>query len=166
MDLIDQLKEILVDRHDLVEALESLIGEEEESIAGQKEAITILEGRVAGYEETLENASKTLETSQVESNQLKAQLAQAAEKYRQAILSAAPELPSELLTGSTIEEIDMSLENARKVVQKVKERFEQQVKDNKVPVGTPPRGEPDLSAMSAREKIAYGLRQPIPQPQG
>lgn len=158
MELIEQIKEALVDRQDLVEAMGCFIEEKEESIANQRAAINALEGRIAGYEETIGNNGKTLEITREENSNLKSQLAQAVEKYRQVILSAAPELPSELLSGSSIEDLDASLENARKVVQKVKERFEQQAKTVSVPIGAPPRGEADLTSMSAREKIEYGLK--------
>lgn len=82
-----------------------------------------------------------------------------AERYRELVLQQAPELPSELVTGETVEEIDVALERARETVSKVRGHLESQAQAGRVPAGAPPRSGPDLSAMSPEEKIRFGLNQ-------
>jgi len=74
------------------------------------------------------------------------------------VLERSPELPGELVTGATVEEIDEAIGRAKETVSKVRGHLESQAQAGRVPVGAPPRSEPDLSAMSAEEKIKYGLQ--------
>lgn len=93
-----------------------------------------------------------------EVQRLRNSLQEAAMKYRQALLAAHPVIPEQLLSGSTIEELEASLERARMAVEKVRERLEEDMaRSQAVPAGAPVRRGPDLSALSPREKILYGL---------
>ncbi len=87
------------------------------------------------------------------------QLQSAADRYRELALEQTPELPADLVSGGTVEEIDESLQRARETVSKVRGHLESQAQAGKVPVGAPPRSEPDLSGLSTEEKISYGLQQ-------
>jgi chromosome segregation ATPase len=82
-----------------------------------------------------------------------------AQRYRELALQQMPELPEELVAGETIEEIDEALGRARETVSKVRGHLESQAQAARVPVGAPVRSEPDLSGLSAAEKIERGLRQ-------
>jgi chromosome segregation ATPase len=82
----------------------------------------------------------------------------AAERYRALALRQTPELPEELVSGDTIDEVDASIERARETVSKVRGHLESEAQAGRVPVGAPPRSEPDLSGLSAQEKISYGLQ--------
>jgi hypothetical protein len=84
--------------------------------------------------------------------QLQSDLSAAVTKYRQGILQQHPEIPQHLVTGSTIAEIDASLEKAQAVVDTVKAHLEEQI-----PPGAPARAAPDLESLSPREKIKYGI---------
>ena len=92
-----------------------------------------------------------------EADALRAQLAHAARRYRELLLAGAPEVPAELVTGATIEEVDVSFAAARGVVAEVRRRIEEQAGAEHVPAGAPPRAAPDLSGLSPAEKIAYAL---------
>jgi len=85
------------------------------------------------------------------------QLRSAAERYRALVLESSPELPAELVAGETVEEIEASLERAHETVSKVRGHLESQAQAGRVPVGAPARSAPDLSGLSAHEKIRYGL---------
>ncbi|MDP2725908.1 MAG: hypothetical protein Q8P59_00050 [Dehalococcoidia bacterium] len=89
---------------------------------------------------------------------LRNSLQEAAIKYRQALLTAYPVIPEQLLSGSTVEELEESLERARLAVEKVRQKLEEgMARSLSVPAGAPVRRSPDLSALSPREKIVYGL---------
>ncbi len=88
---------------------------------------------------------------------IKQQVELAVGRYRSALIAGAPELPEELVQGSTIEELDRSVESARKIVEKVVSRIEAQAPEARVPSGAPARRPADVSGLSAREKILYAI---------
>jgi len=94
-----------------------------------------------------------------QSGELQSQVQEAAQRYRDLALQASPELPSELVTGETVDEVDEALQHARETVSRVRGHLESQAQEGRVPVGAPPRSGPDLSAMSAEDKIRLGLQQ-------
>jgi len=86
-------------------------------------------------------------------------LAGAVAKYRAAVLTTASGVPEELLKGDTVEEIDASLEQARRIVSKVRLQFENDIAARGVPAGAPPRTPLDMSVLSPAEKIVHALNQ-------
>ncbi|MBI2886278.1 MAG: hypothetical protein HYY02_03615 [Chloroflexi bacterium] len=102
-----------------------------------------------------------LRQAQDDAAALREQLAAAAARYREAVLAAAPEVPPELVQGHTLEEVDRSLEAARRTVEEVRRRLAAQAAAQRVPAGAPLRGGPELGGLSALEKIKWALsRQP------
>ena len=88
---------------------------------------------------------------------LRHQLTSATARYREALLTAAPEVPAELVTGATPEEVEASLAQARGMVERIRSNLGAQLAEQRVPTGAPIRSAPDVSALSARDKIAYAL---------
>ena len=88
---------------------------------------------------------------------LRQQLSSATQKYRALILSAAPEVPEELVKGETPDEVDASFAAAREMVDRVRRQLEAKAAAERVPAGAPARTPPDLSGLSPVEKIAYAL---------
>jgi len=84
---------------------------------------------------------------------LQSDLEVAVAKYREYLLAQHPEIPPELVKGNTIEEISESFLEAQKVVERVHQHLEESI-----PAGAPARSGIDVSALSPREKIEYGLR--------
>lgn len=79
-------------------------------------------------------------------------------RYRQAVLAAEPELPEELVSGASLEEVEQSLTAARRAVATIRERLTVEGRqDGGFPVGAPARGAASTAGMSASEKIAFGL---------
>ena len=121
------------------------------------------EARATHVESQLTQANEEIELARSESEareqDLTAQLQSAADRYRDLALEQAPELPAELVSGATVAEVDEALQRARETVSKVRGHLESQAQAGKVPVGAPPRSEPDLSGLSTEEKISYGLQQ-------
>lgn len=90
---------------------------------------------------------------------LRDSLETAAMKYRQALMAAYPVIPEELLSGSTIEELEASLERARTAVDQVRRKLEEDMgRSLSVPSGAPVRRPPDASGLSPKEKILQGMR--------
>ncbi len=121
------------------------------------------EARAAHVESQLTQANEEIELARSESEareqDLTAQLQSAADRYRELALGHAPDLPAELVSGATVAEVDEALQRARETVSKVRGHLESQAQAGKVPIGAPPRSEPDLSGLSTEEKISYGLQQ-------
>ena len=88
---------------------------------------------------------------------IKQQVELAVGRYRSVLLAGSPELPEELVQGSTIEELDRSVEAAKKIVEKVVSRIEARAPESRVPSGAPVRRPADVSGLSAREKILYAI---------
>ena len=84
---------------------------------------------------------------------LQSDLEVAVAKYREYLLAQHPEIPAELVKGNTIEEISESFLEAQRVVERVHQHLEESI-----PAGAPARSGIDISALSPRAKIEYGLR--------
>lgn len=94
---------------------------------------------------------------------------QAIARYRDALLAAEPELPPDLVTGDTLEEVEASAASARATVQRIRERVAsegaahpgQPERPRGFPVGAPARrsDRADRGRMSPHDKIAAGLQE-------
>lgn len=142
---IERLQETAADREARAAHLEAQLGEVREELAqGRSEADSRLQ---------------ELGTLGERTQELEAQVRGTVQRYRELALQHSPELPEELVTGETVEEVDAALERARETVSKVRGHLESQARAGRVPVGAPPRSSPDLSALSTEEKIRLGLQQ-------
>ena len=124
--------------------------------AAQAEAVSHQE-KIGALDEQLSTARTDLAAAQADNDGLHAHLQAAVGKYRQVLLAAAPEVAEEMVDGGSIEDVDAAMERARQMVLQVRERLESQAQAGRVPVGSPPRAAPDLSALSPIEKIRLGL---------
>ncbi|MBI4297010.1 MAG: hypothetical protein HY676_00580 [Chloroflexi bacterium] len=95
--------------------------------------------------------------AEMEIDRLKGLLASAVSRYREVALAQAPDVPAELVSGETVEEVEASLKRARDIVTQVRERLVAREAEGRVPAGAPPRRPPDLSSLSPLEKITQGL---------
>ena len=120
-----------------------------------------LESELAGTREELAGAREAAQSREEElraqHDELSAQAQSAAQRYRELVLQQSPELPGVLVAGDSVAEIDAALERARETVSKVRGHLESQAQATRVPVGAPVRSGPDLSGLSAAEKIEQGL---------
>ncbi len=100
------------------------------------------------------------ETARAENERLSARLREAALKYREARLTAAPHIPADLVPGEVMEEIDEQLTAAERLVSEMRERMEKQRRQESppIPAGSPVRRAPDYSGLPAAEKIKLGLQ--------
>lgn len=122
-------------------------------------AVRTLEQELVKKEEVIGTQEKALEESFNEIQGAKAAYAYAVEDFRELAASANPLIPREALTGTTTEEIKASLKRAGDLVAKIQQQVQEQARQTQVPAGAPGRTTPDLSALSTRDKITYGLEQ-------
>jgi chromosome segregation ATPase len=124
-----------------------------------REQLAAVQAEMSSVQADLSAAQVALSAVQTEKDDLHARLQAAVGKYREALLTAAPEVFEDMVTGESIEEVDAAMERARQTVLQVRERLESQAQAGRVPMGSPPRTAPDLSALSPIEKIRLGLGQ-------
>jgi len=143
-------------------------GQELEGVKQEKEAltrgiesrdatITTLEQAVAGKDSELDTLKQTLTESEKKLNDIGDALAQAVASYKALVVESNPQVLPELITGDTIDAVNESLENAKALVDRVKQGMEEEASRTKVPAGAPQRIPPDLSVLSPREKIQYAI---------
>ena len=118
--------------------------------------LTTTQEELAATKAELEQLQVTTADREARSAHLESELADA---LAELALRVAPELPEELVTGETVEEVEQALQRARETVSNVRGHLESQAQAGRVPVGAPPRSGPDLAGMSSEEKIRYGLQQ-------
>ena len=98
---------------------------------------------------------------------LERELSTTVSRYRLALLDTTPEVPGDLVSGTTAEELESSLAKAKGLVEQVRTRLlggmESENQDTEqpasgIPAGAPPRTLNDASAdLTTREKITLGL---------
>ncbi|GEM_PF-6660521 len=93
-----------------------------------------------------------------ELEKVRGELGQVGARYRELLYAVHPDVPSELIAGSTIPEMDASLEKATALVEKIKASLIRQGKIS-IPAGAPARSSPDWSNLTPRDKIKAGIRQ-------
>lgn len=132
------------------EAIVSALSAALQTLAATREQAAALEAQLEAAAQARSKLAEALTAAQ-------AQRAADAARYRDLLLAAHPEVPPALVAGETIEAVEASLETAQSTVEQVRQRLEAEGARAPIPAGAPPRRAPDLSALSAAEKIAYGL---------
>jgi Mg2+ and Co2+ transporter CorA len=128
----------------------------ERELEALRDALAQRDERIAALEE-LANLRALLRERDEALASMRERLALALGKYRSLLLASAPEVPEELVQGETVEELDESLARARQMVERIRSRIEAKLARERVPPGAPLRSAPDLSSLTPREKILYGL---------
>ena len=149
---VDRLQTTTADREaraaHLDETLAQLREEQNQLSASLREA----QAQLAARDEELAALREQVEA-------LQASLKAAASKYRDALLASKPEVPPDLVSGETVEEVDQQLEVGLRMIAQLRSHLESQAQAMRVPTGAPARRAPDLSALSPAEKIVHGLSQ-------
>jgi hypothetical protein len=120
-------------------------------------AIAELKQTLAGKDGEIGALNQSLNEAKVESAELTKALAQAVAAYRGLIVKENPGVLADMITGDSIETINESLAGARAIMEKAKREIEADAARARVPAGAPQRMPPDMSALSSREKIQYGI---------
>lgn len=133
--------------------------EESKAKAAAQAALVERTRRITELEASLSVVSQATETAAAELAAVKAAHTQAVTKYLGAVRASNPSIPQDVITGSTIDEIDASLAKALSIATAVKASLEAQAREAKVPAGAPTRGEISTEGLSPREKIVAGIHQ-------
>jgi len=137
--------------------LESQAAQKAEELPVASARIVELEQVVAGKDSEITSLQQTKDELEDRLTVLSNSLAEAVAGYKSMVVQANPEIVEELISGDTVESINDSLEKAKALVSKVRQGIEAEVSLAKVPAGAPERTPPDLSTLSAREKIQYAI---------
>jgi len=112
--------------------------------------------------ESATDAERALAEVQAELDAQRAATRSAVSRYREALLTAEPDLPPDLVAGDTLEALEASVAVARETVARIRARLTSAAPaasgmGRGFPVGAPARGGTSRSALSSAEKIAAGL---------
>jgi hypothetical protein len=129
----------------------------QDELAEARAEIEVVRTSAAGSEARAAQLEERLGEAIERERALTEQALAAVARYRALAIEHSPELPEGLVTGDTIEEVDAALERARGTVARVRGHIESQAQASRVPAGAPERSSPDLSSLSAEEKIRMGL---------
>ena len=160
------LEERLAEAEAEVERLQTTAADREARAAHLEDTLSQTKADLASRDEELATLRDGLSAAQTEAaaarseaEELRGGLRSAAEKYRQAVLASRAEVPPDLVSGETVEEVDRQLESALRMVAQLKSHLESQAQGQRVPTGAPARRAPDTAALTPTEKISYGLAQ-------
>jgi multidrug resistance efflux pump len=140
-----------------IHELDHILAERDERLETQGRQLKALEKNVADKEAEIASLEESAARCGQEIERLNELLAKAVASYRQAVVEANPEIPVELIGGGSIEAIDESLARAKDLVSQVKQGLEAEAARSRIPAGAPARTPPDLSHLSARQKIQYAI---------
>jgi DNA repair exonuclease SbcCD ATPase subunit len=142
-----------------IERLQTRLAESEALATQRAGEAAELRRELSAQEQALGERTAEAEELRTELAAAQADARQAAQSYRELVLQREPDLPAELVAGDSVAEIDASVSRARQTVAQVRQHIEQQAQALRVPAGAPVRGGPDVSGLTAGEKIRLGLRQ-------
>jgi uncharacterized coiled-coil protein SlyX len=139
------------------EEMEARLAEQEAALAEKSSHISELEQALAERGEQINTLKQSLAELETKLTELKEGQAQAIASYRELVIKSNPDLPEELISGDSVEEIDKSLAGARALIDRVRQRLETEIAGARIPAGAPLRAPLDLSALSPQEKIQYAV---------
>jgi chromosome segregation ATPase len=142
-----------------IERLQARVAEAESLATTRSEELSSLRQRAAEQETRLTEYGAELDEVRGAYETQSGAMREAVGRLRAALLEREPHLPSDIVTGDTVADLDASIQRARETVAQVRQHLEQQAQALRVPAGAPARGDPDVSSLSAGEKIRLGLRQ-------
>ena len=140
------------------ETLKAQLDEEQKAKSALEEAMAEKDARLAELEAALSKAKQGSEASTAELAAVKEARDQAVTKYLGMAKATNPQVPGDMISGETIEEIDSSVEKGKGLVSAVKKTLESETAAAKVPAGAPTRGE-STEGMTNKELIAAGIKQ-------
>jgi len=126
-------------------------------LKSRKDAIDGLEKAIAGKDSEIAVIKQSFDENKGKLDEMSKAIPQAVAAYKELAAQANPGLVAEMIKGETIEAINESVKNARALVERVKQEVGAENARVRVPAGAPQRTLPDLSALSAREKIKYAM---------
>ncbi|MFA5401146.1 MAG: hypothetical protein WC169_09680 [Dehalococcoidia bacterium] len=121
------------------------------------ERIASLEASLAERDTSLAEAVSANETLKKDLAALDTAHKEAVVEYRRLAVSSNPIFNPEMLAGNSIAEINAAMARVTDLAAKVRSRIEADIKAVSVPAGAPERSGPDISGLTAREKIRHAI---------
>ena len=90
---------------------------------------------------------------------LQAELGTTLERYRASLLASNPDVPLDMVDGTSIAALDESFNTASALVERLRRQVEERSAKERVPAGAPTRRSLDISALTPQQKIRLGLSQ-------
>jgi chromosome segregation ATPase len=130
--------------------LRGQLKERDGKIAGLEKAAAEKDGEINAAKQLLDKAGR-------DSAGFADQLQRAVAAYQELAQEVNPGPVAEMIHGDSIVSIKESMQSARALVEKVKQEVGAENARLRVPAGAPQRTPPDLSGLTPREKIKYGM---------
>lgn len=144
------MAEDTVNEEHLLETGSDEVPELKQRIAHLEEVLVVRDAELASVNKSVTDLQEQLaDTGRI--------LVEAVTDYRTLVLQTNPDIEEELITGESVPAIKESLAKARSLMSKVRQSMEKDVTGARIPIGSPGRQTPDLSALSPREKIHYAI---------
>jgi len=121
------------------------------------ERVASLEASLAERDTSLAEAVSANETLKKDFAALDTAHKEAVVEYRRLAVSSNPIFNPEMLAGNSIAEINAAMARVTDLAAKVRSRIEADIKAVSVPAGAPERSGPDISGLTAREKIRHAI---------
>jgi predicted transcriptional regulator len=144
---------------DALAVIKAELDEERKARAAIQAALADKDKRITELQASVSVVQQAGETAMAELTQVKEAHTKAVTKYLGMARAINPTIPGDVITGTTIDEIDASVAKARSIADSVKKVLEAQAKQARVPAGAPTRTEISLEGLSPREKIVAGIHQ-------
>jgi chromosome segregation ATPase len=130
----------------------------------ERKARADIEASVAAKDTRIQELEAEVQQATGERDQLTGRIAElqevtnrAVESYRSVVVRANPQLPPDLITGTTIEEVDRAMDRARSITDQVRKNLEAQAAATRVPAGAPAQQAPSLEGLTSRQLIEQGI---------
>jgi chromosome segregation ATPase len=143
---------------DELETIRAQIQAEQDALAEAQAALTEKDEQISQLQEEIGSLQANLESTQENLLTLNGAAAEATQKYLETVRVLNAGIPADLIDGTTIAEIDDSVERAQAITDAVRASLEAEVKSARVPAGAPTRAV-NVDGLDAREKITLGLSQ-------
>lgn len=130
---------------------------DESSESDETEDIEALQDRLNAVEGELAHARAELRERDEQVDRLQAELGVVLERYRTTLLASNPDVPADLVEGTSMEALDASFNNAAALVERLRRQIEERTAQERVPAGAPTRRSLDVSALTPQQKIMQGL---------
>ena len=149
-DELEQIRAQLTEEHEARGAAE-VARDEAAAVTAERDA------RIAELEADLAQARATIDATSSDIETRTAAYQDAVALLKDALTSANPNVPPNLIRGETPEDLAASVESAKALVGQVRAQLEADRAAVRVPAGAPPAETPSLEGLSSREKIAAGI---------
>ena len=131
--------------------------DDESSESDETEDIEALQDRLNAVEGELAHARAELLERDEQVERLQAELGVVLERYRTTLLASNPDVPADLVEGTSMEALDASFNQAAALVERLRRQIEERTAQERVPAGAPTRRSLDVSALTPQQKIMQGL---------